>query len=686
MVAPRKVVIDIVGDAKGYSKATGDAIKASEGMASKLRSFGKGIPSAMLGGLGIGAGIGVFGLVTSAIGSVTSALGEAVDAAKEDEAATARLNTMLQANIKNWDGNTAAIDDAIDAAARLAFADDDVRDGLNELVPRTKDLNEALELNALAMDLARAKGMSLGEAANLIGKAYSGQVGALRRAGVAISANLKPTEALAQLQKQVAGQAKSYASTAAGSAEAVQIQISEAMETIGYALIPVVSGLTNFAADTIPVVITSLGNLGDAFNNLHRFMDPGLAAQQDFEKAVRAQAAAAGVSADAVIANTAALRLQNAVEEDAIKNKETYEGFARTALGLFGDLTVAQQELVDAWIEERQAEEDLAFVNEGYTEDIKKTANAHTKGAEAIALYKAKVSDLTTEWMDLGETAAFGSKEWQAQNQLLKDNADLLNSSFSSLPPVIQQAMRDAGLAVEEGAATIEDGADDAAIALNRLKHSGKTVARDIRTDLSPIAGIVKGTLKKAKTEALAGMAELNWSLKHPLQGAKLERFYENQMDAAYRKLRRAQREGNIDAIAKAQALINGLREKLNQLRSVRISIETTLDNRAQSGANSRGFEYRASGGPVAAGEPYIVGDGGVPEVFVPESDGTILPRVPSTAGHGNGGGLGGGSTTIINISAGVGDPVAIGREVTKALRAFGQAGGGPALRAAMGG
>jgi hypothetical protein len=53
----------------------------------------------------------------------------------------------------------------------------------------------------------------------------------------------------------------------------------------------------------------------------------------------------------------------------------------------------------------------------------------------------------------------------------------------------------------------------------------------------------------------------------------------------------------------------------------------------------------RASGGPVAAGVPYIVGERRA-EVFVPETNGTILPRV----GGGGGGSGGGGSPTVVKI------------------------------------
>jgi len=43
-------------------------------------------------------------------------------------------------------------------------------------------------------------------------------------------------------------------------------------------------------------------------------------------------------------------------------------------------------------------------------------------------------------------------------------------------------------------------------------------------------------------------------------------------------------------------------------------------------------FPMLATGGPVKAGEGYIVGDGGVPELFVPGADGYVYPEVPQMA------------------------------------------------------
>jgi hypothetical protein len=45
-------------------------------------------------------------------------------------------------------------------------------------------------------------------------------------------------------------------------------------------------------------------------------------------------------------------------------------------------------------------------------------------------------------------------------------------------------------------------------------------------------------------------------------------------------------------------------------------------------------MKRRALGGPVVKGEPYIVGDGGRPEVFVPDQNGRILPDASALARH----------------------------------------------------
>ena len=83
----------------------------------------------------------------------------------------------------------------------------------------------------------------------------------------------------------------------------------------------------------------------------------------------------------------------------------------------------------------------------------------------------------------------------------------------------------------------------------------------------------------------------------------------ENQLRAA---------KNEADGLAKDRsATITITRREINEIITRRIT-EGTKDL------------FRADGGPVTAGQPYIVGEKR-PELFVPKVDGMILPRVPES-------------------------------------------------------
>ena len=91
----------------------------------------------------------------------------------------------------------------------------------------------------------------------------------------------------------------------------------------------------------------------------------------------------------------------------------------------------------------------------------------------------------------------------------------------------------------------------------------------------------------------------------------------------------------------------------------------------------------RAVGGPVASGMPYVVGERG-PELFVPSSNGTIIPNNASLSGGAPAmvGGSAGGNTYAITVQAGVGDPRQIGQQVVEYIKRY-EAANGPVYAAA---
>jgi tape measure domain-containing protein len=120
----------------------------------------------------------------------------------------------------------------------------------------------------------------------------------------------------------------------------------------------------------------------------------------------------------------------------------------------------------------------------------------------------------------------------------------------------------------------------------------------------------------------------------------RLQRSTENTRDAA-RDLGFAFSSAFEDAIVRGERLSQILKGLLQDITRIiaRRTITEPLGNAVSSGlsglgvgnwladiGNALGGLFRAEGGPVAAGQPYIVGERG-PEWFVPRQTGTVLPN-----------------------------------------------------------
>ena len=108
--------------------------------------------------------------------------------------------------------------------------------------------------------------------------------------------------------------------------------------------------------------------------------------------------------------------------------------------------------------------------------------------------------------------------------------------------------------------------------------------------------------------------------------------------------------QGFEDAILSGQKLsevIRGLGQDL--LRLVFSNMITQPLAAGIGGAIKSAFGFRAMGGPVNSGSPYVVGEEG-PELFVPRSSGSIVPNGAMGSSSGGTGGV----TVNYNIAAGV--------------------------------
>lgn len=191
-------------------------------------------------------------------------------AAAADEAATLRLNQALKNYAQTQDDAdqvlkelTGDMQERIVAGQKLAFTDDDIRDSLETLLAATDDYGEATQRQAAAMDLARAKGISLEAASKLLGKINEENVDVFRRMGIELADNATEADALAAVQARFGGQAEAYAKSTAGQFEQAQIRMAEVKETIGAALLPLIAKLgVAFVDDVLPKVEAFAGAVG----------------------------------------------------------------------------------------------------------------------------------------------------------------------------------------------------------------------------------------------------------------------------------------------------------------------------------------------------------------------------------------------------------------------------------------
>lgn len=255
----RQIVVELVGDDKKF-KGTLDAAEGKVG----------GFQNA-LKGVGVGVGFAAFNAVTGAVSGLVDTLGEADAAFQEDARSQGVLKAALAANAKGWDGNTESIEKRIAAQMRLGFGDEEQRDSLANLTAITKDVTEAQELQTLAMDLARLKGMDLAAASDLVGKVAGGNLGTLSRYGIILGDNATKEEALAAIQSMAAGQAEAFAAGPLGRQEAAQLRVGEAMEKIG----SVVNRVTTVV---LPIAADAFSNLVDWLFNTWTAIEPGVSA------------------------------------------------------------------------------------------------------------------------------------------------------------------------------------------------------------------------------------------------------------------------------------------------------------------------------------------------------------------------------------------------------------------------
>ena len=265
-----KVKITFDADFDELKRGVKGAENEVQGFGDKVAKFGKMA----------GAAFAVAGAAALAYGAVL--LKQGVESAIADEKAQAKLATTLQNVTNATDAQIAAVENQILQTSLLTgLTDDALRPSFERFVRATKDSDEALKLQSVAIDVAAGSGKSLEAVTNAMARAAEGNTGALSRLGVGLTAAQLKTMSMDEVTKSLAttfgGQAAQQADTFAGKMARLQVAFDEGKETIGSFVLDAVTPMINTIVNTvIPAVagfIDSVGGKDGLTNAFKTYID-----------------------------------------------------------------------------------------------------------------------------------------------------------------------------------------------------------------------------------------------------------------------------------------------------------------------------------------------------------------------------------------------------------------------------
>jgi hypothetical protein len=265
-----KVKITFDADFDELKRGVKGAENEVQGFGDKVAKFGKMA----------GAAFAVAGAAALAYGAVL--LKQGVESAIADEKAQAKLATTLQNVTNATDAQIAAVENQILQTSLLTgLTDDALRPSFERFVRATKDSDEALKLQSVAIDVAAGSGKSLETVTNAMARAAEGNTGALSRLGVGLTAAQLKTMSMDEVTKSLAttfgGQAAEQADTFAGKMARLQVAFDEGKETIGSFVLDAVTPMINTIVNTvIPAVagfIDSVGGKDGLTNAFKTYID-----------------------------------------------------------------------------------------------------------------------------------------------------------------------------------------------------------------------------------------------------------------------------------------------------------------------------------------------------------------------------------------------------------------------------
>jgi hypothetical protein len=721
----RKLVIEILGNAKDAAAAFGDVRKQSDITKERLDRFGTAA---------LGAGVAIAGGLAFAVKEFVEAdtqsrkldnsIKNSTNSFSRGGDAVRELTTELQ-NLSGADG------DALVGASALA-----VQWGLTE--------SQISSLLPLVNDLSLKMGVDVNSAMKAVLKSTDGSSTALRKMGIDVDAAKIAADpfgaTMDALKGSVQGFGAEVGATSAGQLNILKQQLGDLVEAVGGGALdvfgPVISGLTNFingagpagqAAGDMAGKVLAVGSAGliavggivkiagavssakdalttadGALNNFGRTAQvvggiaAGIAIYGLLDQLGKATVDSVGLKAaiDNLATADGPRELGDAFQDAYDKSGNVYNKLL-DIVGVGGnfDPFAGMSVSVDGvdWKLNNVATTLKSLSDAGDTEALNNGLRLMSQYASGDKDAMAALAGVLKPYQDAAKAATTRTKEQAGAHEEAANAADEQNAALKALTDPVFGAMR----AQQQNTAAQEKYAE-AQNKVTFLMAAGKAGSGQLAAAQRELqsASIDAGSSAVNQQSALAslGGAMANGSVSASGLNATLSGLVSSGQLSAGAALQLAASFNNGTAPAannaagktlgltaavksvpgsanttftantdQAMAKINELIPKIGLLRAI-----FTATTPGYGGRDGNPATPQATGGTVRGDRPYLVGERG-PEVIVPGS-GYVIPtrrlvdQQPAMAG-------GGGIT--VNVTAGVGDPVAIGRTVVESLKAY---------------
>jgi len=192
-----------------------------------------------------------FGVAAAASAAFATKVGvDAVRAAMDDQKSQALLASTLRNTVGATDAAIASTESYITLLQKqVSVADDELRPALATLTRATGDLGSAQALLGTALNISAGTGKDLQTVSLALAKASNGNLGALTKLGIQLDAGTLKSKnfdkALIAVNKTFKDQADVRAKTLEFRLKGLSITYGEILETLGYALLPVIEQFAN---------------------------------------------------------------------------------------------------------------------------------------------------------------------------------------------------------------------------------------------------------------------------------------------------------------------------------------------------------------------------------------------------------------------------------------------------------